>query len=115
MEAQDDDLEPDELDETIREFESRYPDIRSEMARTRVIMRMTTALWQRREELGLTVERVAERSGLTIEEVRQSRTTTSTRPSSGSHVMPRRSACSSNFSRSRPESQRQAPGTGVNG
>ncbi|HKN89035.1 MAG TPA: hypothetical protein VJ622_02025 [Acidimicrobiia bacterium] len=30
---------------------------------------MTTALWQRREELGLSFEQVAERSGLTIEEV----------------------------------------------
>lgn len=69
MEAQDDDFEPDELEETISEFESRHPEIRSEMARMRVVLRMTTALWQRREALGLTVEQVAERSGLTIEEV----------------------------------------------
>ena len=39
------------------------------MDRTVVVLRMTTALWQRREELGLSVEQVAERSGLTIEEV----------------------------------------------
>jgi hypothetical protein len=69
MEAQDDDFEPDELEETIREFETRHPQIRSEMARMRVVLRMTTALWQRREELGLTIEEVAERSGLTIDEV----------------------------------------------
>ena len=69
MEAQDDDFEPDELEETIREFEIRHPEIRSEMARMRVVLRMTTALWQRREELGLTIEEVAERSGLTIDEV----------------------------------------------
>jgi hypothetical protein len=69
MEAQDDDFERDELDESIREFETRHPEIRSEMARMRVVLRMTTALWQRREELSLSVEQVAERSGLTIEEV----------------------------------------------
>jgi hypothetical protein len=69
MDAQQDDFEPDELEETIRELESRHPEIRSEMARMRVVMQMTTALWQRREALGLTVEQVAERSGLTLEEV----------------------------------------------
>lgn len=59
----------DELEETIREFEARQPGIRADMDRMRVIMRMTTALWQRREELGMTVEEVAEGSGLSIEEV----------------------------------------------
>ena len=39
------------------------------MDRIVVVLRMTTALWQRREELGLSFEQVAERSGLTIEEV----------------------------------------------
>jgi hypothetical protein len=59
----------DELEETIRELEARHPGIRADMDRMRVVMRMTTALWQRREELRMTVEEVAERSGLTIEEV----------------------------------------------
>jgi predicted transposase YdaD len=59
----------DELEETIRELELRYPEIRSEMARMRPVLEVTTALWQRREELGLSVEQVAERSGLSIEEV----------------------------------------------
>lgn len=59
----------DELEETIREFEARHPGIRADMRRMGVVLRMTTALWQRREELGLSVEQVAERSGLTIDEV----------------------------------------------
>lgn len=65
----DDDEEIDELAETIRELEARHPGIRADMDRMMVVLRMTTALWQRREELGLSVEQVAERSGLTIEEV----------------------------------------------
>lgn len=44
-------------------------DLRADMDRMMVVLRMTTALWQRREELGLSVEQVAERSGLTIDEV----------------------------------------------
>lgn len=63
------DEEIDELEETIRELEARHPGIRSEMARMRVVLRMTTVLWRRREELGLSIEQVAERSGLTVEEV----------------------------------------------
>lgn len=63
------DEEIDELEETISEVEARHPGIRAEMERMTVVLRMTTALWQRREELGLSVEQVAERSGLTIEDV----------------------------------------------
>jgi hypothetical protein len=69
MEAEPDSDEVDELEETIRELEARHPGIRADMDRMAVVLRMTTALWQRREELGLSVEQVAERSGLTIEEV----------------------------------------------
>ena len=39
------------------------------MDRLVVVLRMTTALWQRREELGLSVEQVADRFGLTLDEV----------------------------------------------
>lgn len=59
----------DELEETIQELEARHPGIRTDMRRMGVVIRMTTALWQRREELGLSIEQVAERSGLTIDEV----------------------------------------------
>jgi hypothetical protein len=69
MDAEREDEEVDELEETIRELEARHPEIRAEMARMRPVLLMTTALWQRREELGLTVEEVAERSGLSIDEV----------------------------------------------
>ncbi len=69
MESEWDDDETDDLEETIRELEARHPGIRVEMDRMMVVLRMTTALWQRREELGLTIEEVAERSGLTIDEV----------------------------------------------
>jgi predicted transposase YdaD len=69
VEGQPYDEEIDELEETIRELEARHPGIRAEMDRMTVVLRMTTALWQRREQLGLSVEQVAERSGLPIEEV----------------------------------------------
>ncbi len=69
MEAESDSDEVEDLEGTIRELEARHPGIRADMDRIVVVLRMTTALWQRREELGLSVEQVAERSGLTIEEV----------------------------------------------
>jgi hypothetical protein len=69
MEAEWDDEEIDELEETIQELEARHLGIRADMDRMMVVLRMTTALWQRREELGLSIEEVAERSGLSIEEV----------------------------------------------
>jgi Uncharacterized protein conserved in bacteria len=34
-----------------------------------VVLKVTTELWQQREALGLSVEEVAERSGLTVEDV----------------------------------------------
>jgi len=61
--------EIDELEETVRELEARHPGIRADMDSMRVVLRVTTALWQQREALGLSVEEVAERSGLSLEEV----------------------------------------------
>jgi helix-turn-helix protein len=69
MEAQYDNEEIDELGETVHELETRHPGIRADMDRMMVVLRATTALWQRREALGLSVEQVAERSGLSLEEV----------------------------------------------
>lgn len=37
--------------------------------RMRVVLHITTALWQQREALGMTVDQVAERSGLSLDEV----------------------------------------------
>lgn len=69
MEAQYDNEDIDELEETIQELEARHPGIRGDMERMMVVLRVTTALWQQREALGLSVEQVAERSGLSLEEV----------------------------------------------
>lgn len=69
MEAQHDNEEIDELEETVYELETRHPGIRADMDRMMVVLSATTALWQRREALGLSVEQVAERSGLSLEEV----------------------------------------------
>lgn len=65
----DDDDEIDELDELIEELERRSPGTRCRMEQMRRVIEVTTALWQRREAIGLTVEEVAERSGLSLDEV----------------------------------------------
>lgn len=69
MEARYDKEDVDELEETVQELEARHPGIRADMDRMMVVLRVTTALWQQREALGLSVEEVAERSGLSLEEV----------------------------------------------
>ena len=59
-----DDLEADLVNEELRR-----PGTGVRVAQLTEVIRVTTALWRRREDIGLTGEEVAERSGLTIEEV----------------------------------------------
>jgi len=59
----------DDLEADIAEEEARRPGTRARIEQLSEVIRVTTALWQRREALGMTEEEVAERSGLTIEEV----------------------------------------------
>lgn len=54
---------------TTETADGETPGIRADMDRMMVVLRVTTALWQQRESLGLSVEEVAERSGLSLEEV----------------------------------------------
>ncbi|MGH9065593.1 MAG: hypothetical protein ACRDZQ_01405 [Acidimicrobiales bacterium] len=63
-----DEDEVDELQELIGELEDRCPGARRRIEDTSVL-RFTTRLWQRREALAMPVEEVAERSGLTPDEV----------------------------------------------
>lgn len=64
-----DDNEVDDLEADLDEEERRRPGSRATVDRLTEVMRVTTALWRQREAIGLTEEEVAERSGLTIEEV----------------------------------------------
>lgn len=59
----------DDLRADIAAAESRRPGYSAEVNQLMEVVRITTALWRRREELGLTVEEIAARSGLTLDEV----------------------------------------------
>jgi phosphate uptake regulator len=64
-----DENEIDDLHADLDEEERRRPGSRATVDRLTEIMRVTTALWRQREAVGLSEEEVAERGGLSIEEV----------------------------------------------
>lgn len=63
------DAELDDLDADIAATEANEPGYRARLDQLAEVVRVTTSLWARREELGLTVEEVASRSGLSLDEV----------------------------------------------
>ncbi len=69
MEAAEEDGQVDDLEAGIDKAEARYPGSRRRIEEMAEVVRVTTALWQRREALGVTVEDVAERSGLSLDDV----------------------------------------------
>jgi len=69
MEAAEEDGQVDDLEAGIDEAEARYPGSRRRVEEMAEVIRVTTALWRRREELGVTVDDLAERSGLSLHDV----------------------------------------------
>ena len=63
------DAELDDLDADIAATEENDPGYRARLDQLTEVVRVTTSLWVRREELGLAVEDVAFRSGLSLDEV----------------------------------------------
>lgn len=64
--------DPDEIDDLeadIAATEATEPGYRARLDQLTEVVLITTSLWSRREELGLSVEEVAARSGLTLAEV----------------------------------------------
>lgn len=59
----------DELGADIDAEDAREPGYRAALENLVPVVRLTTALWQERERLGLSVDEVAARSGLRIEDV----------------------------------------------
>jgi hypothetical protein len=64
-----DDSEHDDLEADIAASEATEPGYRERLDQLTEVVRLTTSLWNRREELGLSTADVAERSGLTLDEV----------------------------------------------
>ena len=56
-------LEPDDVEAEVAAIEERQPGYRARLDQLTEVVRVTTSLWTRREELGLTVDEVAARSG----------------------------------------------------
>jgi Helix-turn-helix domain len=61
--------ERDGLEDVLDEIDATRPGVRERLDSFGSIFQTTTRLWQERERLGLTVEDVAERSGLTLDQV----------------------------------------------
>lgn len=59
----------DGLEADIDAAELACPGTRRRIEELGEVFRMTTTLWQRREQLGLSVHEVSERSGLTLDDV----------------------------------------------
>ncbi len=59
----------DELEADIETAEEHEPGYRQSLESLLPVIKLTTALWQERERLGLTVDEVAARSGLRIDHV----------------------------------------------
>ena len=59
----------DDLEADLDEEEHRRAGSRARVDQLTEVIRVTTALWRRREAIGMTEAEVAERSGLTVEEV----------------------------------------------
>lgn len=64
-----DDDEVDDLEADIEEMERQHPGTRARMERLGVVIGVTTRLWQRREAIGMSLAEVAQRGGLTEDEV----------------------------------------------
>jgi hypothetical protein len=69
IEAVEEDGKADDLEADIDGAEARYPGSRRRIEEMSEVVLVTTALWQRREALGTTIEDVAERSGLSLDDV----------------------------------------------
>lgn len=63
------DPEPDDLDAEIAATEENEPGYRERLDQLADVVRVTTSLWARREELGLSTEEIVARSGLSLDEV----------------------------------------------
>lgn len=61
--------EPDDLEAEVAATEEKEPGYRVRLDQLAEMVRVTTSLWVRREELGLSVEEVACRSGLSLDDV----------------------------------------------
>ncbi len=61
--------EPNDVEAEVAAIEERQPGYRAHLDQLTEVVRLTTSLWTRREELGLTVDEVASRSGLSLDEV----------------------------------------------
>ncbi len=59
----------DELEADIDDEDARHPGYRAALESLVPVVRLTTALWQERERLGLSADEVATRSGLRIGDV----------------------------------------------
>lgn len=64
-----DDADRDDLDADIDAMEAAHPGYRAKVDEMAAVVSVTSSLWRRREELGLTLDQVVERSGLTLAEV----------------------------------------------
>lgn len=64
-----DDADRDDLDADIDAMEAAHPGYRAKVEEMAAVVSVTSSLWRQREELGLTVEQVVERSGLSLAEV----------------------------------------------
>lgn len=62
-------VESDDLEVDVAAAEERDPGYRARLEQLAEVVRVTSSLWARREELGLSVEDVANRSGLNLDEV----------------------------------------------
>lgn len=63
------DSELDDLEVEVAAEEENEPGYRARLDQLTEVVRVTTSLWVRREEIGLSVEEVAIRSGLSLDEV----------------------------------------------
>ncbi|MDQ6928132.1 MAG: helix-turn-helix domain-containing protein [Actinomycetota bacterium] len=63
------DSELDDLEVEVAAEEENEPGYRARLDQLAEVVRVTTSLWVRREEIGLSVEEVAIRSGLSLDEV----------------------------------------------
>ncbi len=63
------DDEIDDLEADIDASEAANPGYRARLDQLTEVVHITVSLWRRREEIGLSVEEVAARSGLTLDEV----------------------------------------------
>lgn len=63
------DSELDDLEADVAATEEGDPGYRQRLDQLTEVVRVTTSLWARREELGLSIEEVVARSGLSLDDV----------------------------------------------